>query len=87
MAAAQIVPVVDCARGGRISALLSLVLTMFALAAGWISWRSVGTTIVGFGAPRTLRFDATISALSALLFAFALGLQTVASLVLTGCEH
>jgi hypothetical protein len=87
MVIGQILPALDCAREVRFSALVSLALTMLALAAGLISWRSAHTPPVGFGSPRTLRFDSTVGVLSALMFAFALALQTVASLVLTGCEH
>jgi hypothetical protein len=83
----QILPSQDCTREIRISALVSLALTIFALIAGLISWRSARTPPAGFASPDTIRFDATVSALSALLFAFALALQTLASLVLTGCER
>jgi hypothetical protein len=87
MQAGQILPYVDCARGVRYSAFVSLALTILTLAAGAMSWRRARAVPAGFGSPGTLRFAATLSALSALTFAFALALQTAASLVLTGCER
>ena len=83
----QILPGLDCAHGVRHSAWVSFALTILALAAGSISWRRVRATPVGVNSPGTLRFAAKLSALSALAFAFALALQTVATLVLTGCER
>ena len=83
----QIVPSLDCARKVHISALVSLALAIIALIGAWISWRSAGTSTTGFASPSTARFAAKVSALSGLLFAFALALQTIAALVLTGCEH
>jgi hypothetical protein len=83
----QILPYHDCAGTIRISAVISAALAMVALLAGSISWRSWRATPAGFGSPNTLRFAAALSALSALIFAFALALQAIASMVLTGCEH
>jgi hypothetical protein len=57
------------------------------LLAALTSWRMARTTPSGFGSPSTLRFNARLSALGALVFAFALALQTMASWVLTGCER
>ena len=64
-----------------------LICTALALTAGLVSWRAASKETVGFASPNTLRFDALLSALSALVFSFALALQTIASLVLTGCER
>jgi hypothetical protein len=85
--AGQILPALDCAKNTNIGALVSIVLTVLAAAAGLISWRAARTSRTGFGSPSTIRFDAKLSALGGLVFAFALALQTVATLVLTGCEH
>lgn len=87
VAAGLTLPTFDCARQIRASALISAGFTALALLAALISWNLVRTTLIGFGSPRTLRFDAMLSALGALLFAFALALQTMASLMLTGCER
>ena len=83
----QIAPAIDCTRQFRGSALMSAGFTVLALLAALISWRVARTRLAGFGSPQTLRFDARLSALGALVFAFALALQTMASLVLTGCER
>ena len=83
----QILPYHDCAVTIRISTAVSTALAIFALLAGSISWRSWRDAPAGFGSPNTLRFAAALSALSALIFAFALALQAIASMVLTGCEH
>ncbi|MBV9532556.1 MAG: hypothetical protein JO283_16215 [Bradyrhizobium sp.] len=87
MFAGQILPVTDCDRSVFLSACLSLVFTVLALTAGLVSWRAASKEALGFASPDTLRFDAMLSALSALVFSFALFLQTIASLVLTGCER
>jgi cytochrome b561 len=85
--AGQILPGFDCTRQFRISALISAGFTVLALLTAVVSWRLARTSPTGFGSPQTLRFDARMSALGALIFAFALALQTMASLVLTGCER
>ena len=87
MGAGQILPTFDCTRQLHVSALISLAFTVLALLAALVSWRLAYATPPGFASPRTLRFDAALSALGAFVFAFALGLQTVASWVLTGCER
>lgn len=83
----QILPYLDCTEDVRISAVLSMALAMLALLAGSMSWRSSRTARAGFGSPDAVRFAAAISALSALIFAFALALQSIGSMVLTGCER
>jgi hypothetical protein len=85
--AGQILPMLDCIRQFRTSALVSAGFTLLALLAAFISLRQGRTNPTGFAAPQTIRFDAMLSALGALVFAFALALQTTASLVLTGCER
>jgi hypothetical protein len=62
-------------------------MAILALLSALVSWRSVRPPPTGFGSPSTLRFAGRMSALSALVFAFALILQAVASMVLTGCER
>jgi hypothetical protein len=87
MEVGQILPAFDCTQQVHVSGLISAAFTGLALLAALISWRSARTIPTGFGSPRTLRFDAALSALGALVFAFALALQTIASLMLTGCER
>jgi hypothetical protein len=83
----QVLPYMDCARQIRSSAVISIAATVLAMLSGYVSWRSVRPPSTGFGSPPTLRFVGNVSALSALIFAFALIMQTIASLVLTGCER
>ena len=83
----QILPYVDCARRLQYSAYISATCALLALLAAYASWRWVQPLPKGFGSPSTLRFAGRLSALSALLFAFALIMQSIASLVLTGCER
>jgi hypothetical protein len=87
MEAGQILPTFDCARQSDASTIISAACTVLAILAALISWRSSRASPTGFGSPRTLRFDATLSVLGAFVFVFALLLQTTASLVLTGCER
>jgi hypothetical protein len=83
----QILPYNDCEGKIRISAVVSAALAIVALLAGSISWRCWRTAPARSGSPNTFRFAAALSSLSALVFAFALTLQAIASMVLTGCEH
>jgi hypothetical protein len=83
----QILPAIDCTRQFRASVFVSAGFTVVALLAASVSWRVARTRLAGFGSPQTLPFDARLSALGGLIFAFALALQTMASLVLTGCER
>jgi hypothetical protein len=83
----QVLPYIDCARQIRSLALTSIAAMLLTLLAGWVSWRSVQPASAGFGSPSTLRFAGQVSALCALIFAFALFMQTIAALVLTGCER
>ena len=82
----QILPYLDCQREARFSAAASLIGVAAAGLAGVVSWRSAGWSKTA--APiRTSSFVASLSALAALVFAFALSMQGVASLVLSGCER
>ncbi len=83
----QTLPLIDCTRQVRWSALVSTIFTLLALLAALVSWRFARSAPLGFGSPRTIRFDAALSAISALVFAFALTLQTIASLMVSGCDR
>ncbi len=83
----QILPYVDCAQQIRYSACASAIMAVLAVIAGYVSWQAGRSTPRGFGSPSTIRFAGGLSALSALVFAFALIMQTMASVVLTGCER
>lgn len=82
----QILPYLDCQREARFSAAASLIGAATAGLAGVVSWRSAGRPEAA-AAGRTSAFIGSLSALAALVFAFALAMQGVASLVLSGCER
>jgi hypothetical protein len=83
----QILPYIDCRQQQRFSAIASFVALAAACFAGAISLGWVRHA--RYTAPLTNRsgFSASISALGALIFAFALLLQGIAPLVLSGCER
>jgi hypothetical protein len=83
----QILPYLECGTGLPLLAGASIVLALFSLAAGYLSWRCDPS---GGGPPNdaeTPGFVAALSGLAGALFAFPLLLQAVSSLVLTGCER
>lgn len=82
MQASQILPYFDCGASFRSGLVLSAVSAMLTLGAGWVSWRVRGTTTKSAS-----HFMATVGALAALVFAFALVLQAAAGLLLSGCER
>jgi len=83
----EILPTVDCTGHARASVWTSATCAVLALIAAATSWRFARVGFTGFGSPGTLRFDARLGALAGLVFAFALLLQIMATLVLTGCER
>jgi hypothetical protein len=85
MQLSQVLPYYDCTRRIHLLTLLSLAGTIAACLAGLVSWLVTGGA--SFGSNRVFRFVGTLNALSAAVFAFALVLQAIASLVLTGCER
>lgn len=83
----QLLPYSDCTRRIHFLTIASLAGTIVACLAGLVSWLVIRTDGASFGSSRVFRFVGTLSALSAAVFAFALVLQAIASLVLTGCER
>lgn len=81
----QMLPYLDCRQQASYSAIASFAGAVTASFAAAMSWRSVSRTR-GMP-PATLKFVAWVSALAALVFAFALATQGIASLVLSGCER
>ncbi len=75
----------DCISVARPSAIISAVLVALVLTSAGLSWWLDGKPSAEVD--RTLPFASQLSALAALIFAFALVLQTTASLVLSGCER
>ena len=83
----QILPLTDCVTQRHVSAIICLAMVLATGLAGVLSWRSSWADISGFRSPRTFHFAAALSALSSLVFMFALAMQMAAAMVLTGCER
>jgi hypothetical protein len=81
----QMLPYLDCRHQASYSAIASFAGAAVAGFAGAMSWCSANRA-PGLP-PATLKFIACVSALAALVFAFALASQGFASLVLSGCER
>jgi hypothetical protein len=82
----QILPYIDCAQQWHHSAIYSFAGSAAALLAGGLSWNWTHYER-NASSLATSRFIARLGALSALIFAFALSMQGIASLVLSGCER
>jgi heme/copper-type cytochrome/quinol oxidase subunit 3 len=80
----QVLPYAECDAGWRLSATVSSLCIIVACLSGWVSWRAASRQPIRDSA---LRFMARLSGLSASVFAFALLLQAIAGVVLTGCER
>ena len=78
--AGLILPYADCAGGHRWTAIATLVTGALALVAAALCWRNRPP-----GRPD--RFASAVGAVLALVFAFAMALQALAGLMLTGCER
>jgi hypothetical protein len=83
----QILPYIDCQQQARYSAIASFAGVVASCLAGAISWRASNRASMFEPMPVTLGFVGSISALAASVFAFALSMQGLASLVLSGCER
>jgi hypothetical protein len=80
----QVLPYAECGAGWRLSASISALCIVVACLSGWISWHAASRQPIEDAA---LRFMARLSGSLACIFAFALLLQAIAGLVLTGCER
>ena len=83
----EILPYLDCRQHARYSALASLGGLLLACVAAVLSWRATTRAKNTEPFTATSGFIGAMSALSALVFAFAIFLQGIASLVLSGCER
>jgi hypothetical protein len=83
----QILPDVDCRSTLHVSAIISLAGAILTALSGVASWSCATRLGVASAPAHTIEFARAVSALSACLFTFALAMQGVASLVLTGCER
>jgi hypothetical protein len=82
----EILPYLDCQHQARYSAIASFGFAVAAGLAGALSWRSVSRARK-YEPTLTLAFLGSVAALSAVIFVFALSMQGIASLVLSGCER
>lgn len=89
--AGQILPYVSCGSPWHPPALLAFPAALASLAAAWLSWRASQPRRWPTGGsstyPVSYPFVGRISALSGLIFAYALTLQGLSALVLSGCER
>jgi hypothetical protein len=83
----EILPYLDCRQHARYSALASLAGLLLACLAAVVSWRATGRARSTEPFTATSGFIGAMSALSALVFSFAIFLQAIAPLVLSGCER
>jgi hypothetical protein len=84
----QLLPELDCRAHVKLSAITSFTAAAIAALTTVVSWRSGKRFNTESGLPGdTMNFIAVTSALAALLFTFALGLQGIAAMVLSGCER
>ena len=83
----ETLPYLDCRQHARYSALASVAALLLAGVAAIISWRATGRARSTQPFTATSGFIGAMSALSALVFSFAIFLQAIASLVLSGCER
>lgn len=83
----QILPYIDCAQQWHRSAIYSFAGSAAALFAGGLSWNWTRYERNTSSLTATSSFVARLGALSALVFAFALSMHGIASLVLSGCER
>jgi uncharacterized membrane protein YqjE len=83
----EILPYLDCRHHQRFSAIASLVALLLTAAAAVLSWRASRRVADSAPLTATSEFIGALSALCALIFVFALSMQTIASLVLSGCER
>jgi hypothetical protein len=83
----EILPYLDCQYRARSSAIAAFSGMLLACLAAIMSWRATSRTRMATSLMATSGFLGALSALSGLIFAFALSLQGIASLVLSGCER
>lgn len=83
----QILPYADCYGRMHASAIASFLCGAVAALSSAVSWRYARGPNSASETRQIAVFGAFVSALSAALFTFALVMQGIASMVLTGCER
>ena len=90
MQLSQILPYLDCRSGLHTSAMAPLVATVLTAGAVYVSWRSTGQQPDVWGEsayPAIRRFAAILGCFAGAIFAYALLLQALSGVLLTGCER
>ncbi len=90
MQLSQVLPYLDCRSGLHTSAAAPLAGVALTLLSVYLSWRSTGAApdVAGESAyPATRRFVAILGCLTGAIFAYALLLQALSGILLTGCER
>jgi hypothetical protein len=83
----QILPYGACEGQTSTPAIASFMAAAIAVAASAASWRYARSDRASTASASMLRFGGALAALCSLVFSFALAMQGLASLVLTGCER
>jgi hypothetical protein len=83
----EILPSFDCQHQVRSSAIAAFSGMLLACLAAIVSWWTVTRVRIAASFTTTSIFLGSLSAASALIFVFALSMQGIASLVLSGCER
>lgn len=89
--AGQILPYLACSSAWASPALLAFPGAILSLGAAWVSWRASRPDVAPYGErsvyPNAFPFVGRIAGLAGLIFAYALTLQGLSSMLLTGCER
>jgi hypothetical protein len=89
--AGQMLPYLACSSAWASPAFVAFPGAALSVAAGWVSWRAARPEVAPFGErsvyPNAFAFVGRLGALAALIFAYALTLQGLSSMLLTGCER
>jgi hypothetical protein len=80
----QVLPYAECCGPVRLSAIAVSLCLVAAAVSGWLSWRAASHSAIGDGA---FRFVARLAGALGAVFVFALLLQAMVGIVLTGCER
>lgn len=84
----QLLPYLDCRAHVKLSAIASFTAATIAGVTAIVSWCSGKRPIAETDLPsNTMYFITATSALAALVFTFALAMQGIAAMVLSGCER
>lgn len=78
----EILPYFDCTHGSHRLAIIAFTALALAVLSGVLAWRIASRQ----QRPHEISFLAALACLSSGVFAYALTLQAIATMVLTGCE-